>query len=166
METASEREGQNMNCKQNYKRLLATCAAAASLGVFGTAANAQHLQGSFTLPHAIQWGGSNFPSGVYRFETEPGGNRYVLMVRGQGRAAFVMARSAEPYKGGENALRLIRTGNKATVSSLRLAHYGIALQYVDREKVSAEETANRQASRPESAAARAVIEVPIVASGQ
>ena len=160
-----------MNRKQNCKWLFLSLIAVASLNMFGSAANAQQVKGSFTLPYAVHWGHATLGSGRYTFETEPNGKRYLLMVRGKHGNAFVMARTANPNAAGESSLRVIRRGNQATISSVHLAPTGVTFEYVAPGREQGNEEAANHSPGPRSVrenalATTASIEIPLSISGQ
>ena len=159
-----------MNRKQNYKWLFSTAVAIASLSALGAPASAQQVRGSFTLPCAVQWGSVRLPSGSYGFETEPNGNRNVLILRGQDRSAFVMARRAEPDNSSQSTLRLIGRGNQARVSSLHIAPAGVTFEYLPSQHAKKEqEAANRSTQQTrggDGELAAAVFEIPVGTNGQ
>ena len=157
-----------MNRKQNYKWLLSAGLAIVSLSAFGTPANAQQVRGSFTLPCAVQWGHVTLPSGSYTFESQPRGERNLILIVGQHRSAFVLARSASPDESSGSRLRLIRTGHQATVSSLHLGPAGVTFNYLGGQHPNVEqEAANHSAQQPRSVKGElAELEIPVGTSGQ
>jgi len=105
--------------------LLATC-------VFADTANAQSLQGKFTLHHTARWGQATIPAGEYRFTLDPGAEPAMVVIYDANtgkRVAFVTSPIAETNAKGDSALLIGRRGNQREIYSLRLAELGETFVY-------------------------------------
>jgi hypothetical protein len=105
--------------------LLATCLST------GTA-NAQSLQGKFTLQHTARWGQAVIPAGEYRFTLDPGAAPALVVIYDANtgrRVAFVSSPIAEGNAKGGSALLIGRRGNQREIYSLRLAELGETFVY-------------------------------------
>jgi hypothetical protein len=95
-------------------------------------ANAQEVQGKFTLPFEAHWGNAVLAPGSYSFRLNisNAGPDYTVVVREEDQTAtIVMAASRGPSSSGKSGLIVERHGVQKTVSCLRLAEAGLVIYY-------------------------------------
>ncbi len=148
-----------MNRKQTRKWLLTTFLAVSSTTLFAAAAQAQRVAGSFTLPYTVHWGIATLPPGNYTFAARPTARPFILTVRGQGTVAMILSQGQNTMAGSHSSLTIMREGNRATVSSLQLAPYGLSFDYGNRRAFLQEEALNRPAGKPKTAGTSATAQV-------
>jgi len=99
---------------------------------FAGAANAQTVQGTFTLDHAARWGKTVLPAGDYRLKLDPGANPAEAVIfdatSGQ-RVATVLCSITEDGSKGHTALLISRRGNQRVIYSFRVAELGESFVY-------------------------------------
>jgi hypothetical protein len=151
-----------MNRKWNRKRLLTALLAISSTTLFTAAAQAQHVEGSFTLPYTVHWGLATLPAGNYTFEAPSSSEPFILTVRGKGTSAMIMAQGRTTLTANGSSLQIANEGNGAVVSSLQLAPYGLIFQYGSHRRRAVEmEASNRGSASSTNAVARTTfIDVP------
>jgi hypothetical protein len=89
-------------------------------------ANAQIVQGKFTLPFQARWGRATLPAGDYSFTLESVSPTCMLQVyRGRNTVGMILAQSYDKSYSGHAEL----TVEQGTVRSLNLPDLGIILQY-------------------------------------
>jgi len=105
--------------------LLASC-------LFAGSANAQAVQGKFTLQHTVRWGQAVIPAGEYRLTLDPGAEPALAVIynakTGQ-KVAFVTAAITEDSSKGDTALFIGRRGNQRVIYSFRVAELREAFIY-------------------------------------
>jgi len=98
--------------------LLATC--------FATTANAQTVEGKFTLTSEAQWGQAVLPAGVYTIHMDDAGASQLLRVsRGTKAVAMILAQSRDPSSKGEASLTIVN----GVVRAFDLPEAGIEYRY-------------------------------------
>jgi len=99
--------------------LLATCFNAGN-------ANAQAVQGKFTLTFAARWGQVILPAGDYSFSMDSVGKPCpITLYRGRNGVAVILAQSQDRKDSGRAELTVVR----GTVRSLSLPEMGVIFQY-------------------------------------
>jgi hypothetical protein len=160
-----------MNRKQNRKWLLATFLVISSTTLFTAAAQAEHVEGAFTLPCTVRWGPATLPAGYYTFTAQSSAEPFLLTVRGEKARAMIMARGRNTLAGHHSSLRITRVGNQAVVSSLQLAPYGLRFEYGTSHRQLVVEAENRPSGKTGAVstnviAQATVLEIPMAVSGQ
>ena len=112
-----------MKSIRNWKLVKHLGLAALALCSFAVLVNAQAAyQGKFTLPVEARWGGSVLPAGDYTFTLPSTAAPYVLYVRGEGKAAIIVAAAAETKVVSDRPqLNLVNTGDGYAVRTLESA---------------------------------------------
>lgn len=161
-----------MNRKQNRNWLLATLLAVSSTTLLAGTAQAEEVNGSFTLPYTVHWGAATLPAGHYSFGAKSSANPFMVTVRGEGKAAMIMARGSSLQGKGQSSLRVVREGNQVFVSSLQLAPYGMTFEYGPGPRRHVEiEASNRSTGKPperntRTVAQARVIEIPLALTAE
>lgn len=89
-------------------------------------ANAQELQGKFTMPFQAHWGQATLPAGDYSFTVGSSGTLFrVYLYSGRKCVGMIQAQSFDKTYSGPAALTLVQ----GTVRALNLPDLGIVLQY-------------------------------------
>jgi Na+-translocating ferredoxin:NAD+ oxidoreductase RnfG subunit len=99
---------------------------------FAGAANAQTVQGTFTLDHAARWGNTVLPAGDYRLNFDPGADPSLAVIsdaRSGQRVATVLSAITEDGSKGHTALLIGRRGNQRVIYSFRVAELGESFVY-------------------------------------
>ncbi len=120
-----------MKSIRNWKLVKNLGLAALALCSFAVLGNAQAAyQGKFTLPVEARWGGSVLPAGDYAFTLPSTAAPYALYVRGEGKAAIIMAAAAETKVVSERPqLNLANTGDGYAVRTLEAPALGLTFVY-------------------------------------
>ncbi len=156
-----------MNRNQKRRWLLTTLFAVSATTFFSVAAQAQSVEGSFTLPCTVHWGIATLPAGSYTFTGKSSSGPLVLEIRGQAGTVMVMEKGRNDARGEGSSLLLQRSGNEATVSSLRLAPYKETFIYASHHrKAVKEETSTLASNKGVATAAVSLIEIPLTVNGQ
>jgi hypothetical protein len=151
-----------MNRKWNQKWLLTTLLAISSTTLFTAAAQAQRVEGSFTLPYTVHWGLATLPAGNYTFEAPSSSEPFILTVRGEGTSAMIMSQGRTTLTANRSSLQIANEGSGAIVSSLQLAPYGLTFQYGSHRCRAVEmEASNRRSASSTNAVVRTTfVDVP------
>jgi len=89
-------------------------------------ANAQVLQGKFTLPFQARWGQTILPAGEYSFKLDSVRPSCTLQLyRGRNAVAMILAQSYDWTSSGQAELTVVG----GTVRSLNLPDIGVVLHY-------------------------------------
>jgi hypothetical protein len=99
---------------------------------FAGAANAQTVQGTFTLDHAARWGKTVLPAGDYRLKLDPGTDPAVVVISDATsgkKVGTVMCPITEDGSKGHSALLIGRRGNQRVIYSFRVAELGESFVY-------------------------------------
>src|SRR5437870_2389992 len=133
-----------MKSIRNWKLVKHLGLAALALCSFAVLGNAQAAyQGKFTLPVEARWGGSILPAGDYTFTLPSTAAPYVLYVRGEGKAAIIIAAAAETKVVSDHPqLNLVNTGDGYAVRALEAPALGLTFVY----PVDAARTEGRRSS--------------------
>lgn len=87
---------------------------------------AEDYKGSFTLPFEIRWGNATLPAGDYTFTIETDKVPNLATVRGENRAAMIIATGkSDSQFSGRSSLLLARRGRTGVVRELHLAIPGL-----------------------------------------
>ncbi len=103
--------------------LAAVCASATPV----SAQNA--FQGSFTLPHEVQWQNATLPAGVYTFEMKSLNTPARILIHGPNGYQFITALVADEKTSERSMLLVQRQSGRSVVSELYLAEIGRCLRY-------------------------------------
>jgi hypothetical protein len=90
-------------------------------------------------------------------------------VRGERSAVMVMSQGQRRLTSHRSTLHILRTGNRAVVSSLDLAYCGVTFQYATHfpPQIEERQASTRPSDKPGAVIAQAtVVDVPIMVSGQ
>ena len=99
---------------------------------FAGAANAQMVQGTFTLDHAARWGKTVLPAGDYCLRLDPGADPAMAVIfdaTSGKRVAVVASGITEDGSKGHSALLISRRGNQRVIYSFRVAELGESFVY-------------------------------------
>ena len=120
-----------MKSIRNWKLVKHFGLAALALCSFAVLGNAQAAyQGKFTLPVEARWGGSVLPAGDYAFTLPSTAAPYAVYVRGEGKAAIIIAAAAETKVVSERPqLNLVNTGDGYAVRTLEAPALGLTFVY-------------------------------------
>src|SRR3989449_1062015 len=120
-----------MKSIRNWKLVKHLGLAVLALCSFAVLGNAQAAyQGKFTLPVEARWGGSVLPAGDYAFTLPSTAAPYVLYVRGEGKAAIIVAAAAETKVVSDRPqLNLVNTGDGYAVRTLEAPALGLTFVY-------------------------------------
>jgi hypothetical protein len=89
-------------------------------------ANAQVIQGKFTLPFSARWGKATLPAGDYSFALDSVGPTCTLhLYRGRNGVGMILSQSYDKSYSGNAEL----TVEQGAVRTLNLPELGIILQY-------------------------------------
>jgi hypothetical protein len=95
-------------------------------------ANAQEVQGKFTLPFETHWGNAVLSPGDYSFRLNFSGDSpdYTVLTREQDQKETIIMASARSHSSsGKSGLIVERHGDRGTVRTLRLAEAGLVIEY-------------------------------------
>jgi hypothetical protein len=156
-----------MNRKHNRRWLLAGVLAVSTTTLFTATAQAQQVEGHFTLPFAVRWGIATLPAGNYTFAARSTGEPFILTVRGSGTNAMIMAQGHNTLTGNRSSLHITWVGNQAVVSALQLAPCGATFSYrshyrtLTPEEASIHPPGEAGASGANAAAQTTLAEIPV-----
>jgi len=89
-------------------------------------ANAQAVQGKFTLTFAARWGQVILPAGDYSFSMDSVGNPCpITLYRGKNGVSVILAQAQDKKDSGRAELTVVR----GTVRTLSLPELGVVFQY-------------------------------------
>jgi hypothetical protein len=123
-----------MNANQSFRWVRgAVLVAVVSVCLSAGVAHAQRdvLQGTFTLPFDVQWGGATLPAGDYSFTLRSTALPAIVHIRqGTRNVALVMSNGKSERKWeGASALIVTGSGDRARIRALHSAELGMDFYY-------------------------------------
>ena len=120
-----------MNTNRNTAVFGLVAVALVAVALSPVVANAQAVEGKFTLPCTTYWNGAVLPAGEYTFTTSPvsKANHEVEMLRVRGAKNLDTVAIARPSDRAGNGLIIERSGSVAVARTMYLADSGQTLQF-------------------------------------
>jgi len=121
-----------MKATRSLKSVRMLLLAVLAVGLSASLANAQEIEGKFTLPFEASWGKTVLPAGDYSFRVNPslGSSCIVTVSQGRHGVALIVANSATRSEmAGSSALIAVRSAGSYRIQALRLAEAGVVLEY-------------------------------------
>ncbi len=121
-----------MNVIRSIKASSVLALALVAVSSGASLANAQEVQGKFTLPYETHWGGSVLKPGDYSFRVSLNEDypRYAMVISEQDhQSTIIMASTRGPMAFGKSMLIVERQKYQLTVRSLHLGEAGLVIYF-------------------------------------